>query len=118
MAESLSYRVVTYGCQMNVHDSERISGLLDAAGYIPVKQDEAADVIVFNTCAVRENADNRLYGNLSHLVPVKAAKPAIPVIPSISRRVRREFGSSVSVMGDESSALAAISIGVFFIMII
>ena len=64
---SRTYEVRTYGCQMNVHDSERISGLLDAAGYEPVAGDATPDVVVFNTCAVRENADNRLYGNLGHL---------------------------------------------------
>nr|WP_198653267.1 tRNA (N6-isopentenyl adenosine(37)-C2)-methylthiotransferase MiaB [Actinocorallia populi] len=60
-----TYEIRTYGCQMNVHDSERLAGLLESAGY--VKADEEPDVIVFNTCAVRENADNRLYGNLGHL---------------------------------------------------
>ena len=59
-----TYSVTTYGCQMNVHDSERISGLLDTAGYSPAPDGEQADIVVFNTCAVRENADNRLYGNL------------------------------------------------------
>jgi tRNA-2-methylthio-N6-dimethylallyladenosine synthase len=81
MIESLTprtYRVVTYGCQMNVHDSERISGLLDDAGYVPAPGDEA-DVVVFNTCAVRENADNRLYGNLGHLAPAKAARPGMQI---------------------------------------
>src|SRR5690606_40614750 len=56
-----TYEVRTYGCQMNVHDSERLSGLLEDAGYVPVAEGETADVVVFNTCAVRENADNRLY---------------------------------------------------------
>ena len=74
-----TYQVVTYGCQMNVHDSERISGLLDGAGYLPAAEHEAADVVVFNTCAVRENADNRLYGNLGHLAPVKAGKPGMQI---------------------------------------
>jgi tRNA-2-methylthio-N6-dimethylallyladenosine synthase len=57
---------------MNVHDSERLSGLLEEAGYVRADDRETADVVVFNTCAVRENADNRLYGNLGHLAPVKA----------------------------------------------
>src|SRR5437763_1440319 len=70
---SRTYEVRTYGCQMNVHDSERISGLLDQAGYVPAQPDSTPDVVVFNTCAVRENADNRLYGNLGHLKPVKDA---------------------------------------------
>ncbi len=69
----------TYGCQMNVHDSERISGLLDAAGYVPVQPDSTPDVVVFNTCAVRENADNRLYGNLGHLKPVKDRTPGMQI---------------------------------------
>jgi tRNA-2-methylthio-N6-dimethylallyladenosine synthase len=67
-----TYEVRTYGCQMNVHDSERLSGLLEEAGYVRADDDDTADVVVFNTCAVRENADNRLYGNLGHLAPVKA----------------------------------------------
>ena len=74
-----SYQVRTYGCQMNVHDSERLSGLLEAAGYVRVQDGEAADVVVFNTCAVRENADNKLYGNLGHLAPVKAARPGMQI---------------------------------------
>ncbi|MBW3639756.1 MAG: tRNA (N6-isopentenyl adenosine(37)-C2)-methylthiotransferase MiaB [Actinobacteria bacterium] len=64
---------------MNVHDSERISGLLDAAGYLPAEPDATPDVVVFNTCAVRENADNRLYGNLGHLKAVKDRTPGMQI---------------------------------------
>lgn len=60
---------------MNVHDSERISGLLEAAGYAPVVAGESADLLVFNTCAVRENADNKLYGNLGQLYERKLENP-------------------------------------------
>ncbi len=74
-----NYRVVTYGCQMNVHDSERIAGLLESAGYVRAADAEQPDVVVFNTCAVRENADNRLYGNLGHLRPVKDAHPGMQI---------------------------------------
>ncbi len=74
-----TYEVITYGCQMNVHDSERISGLLDEAGYAPAPDGDQADIVVFNTCAVRENADNRLYGNLGHLAPVKAKHPGMQI---------------------------------------
>src|SRR4051794_2416927 len=63
---------------MNVHDSERMAGLLEAAGYTRAEGDEA-DVVVFNTCAVRENADNRLYGNLGHLRPAKSARPGMQI---------------------------------------
>lgn len=65
-----TYEVRTFGCQMNVHDSERLSGSLEAAGYVPANGAEP-DVVVINTCAVRENADNKLYGNLGHLASVK-----------------------------------------------
>src|SRR5215204_2152059 len=65
-----TYEVRTFGCQMNVHDSERLSGSLEAAGYVPADGAEP-DVVVINTCAVRENADNKLYGNLGHLAGVK-----------------------------------------------
>jgi tRNA-2-methylthio-N6-dimethylallyladenosine synthase len=74
-----TYEVRTYGCQMNVHDSERLSGLLEDAGYSRPAAGEQADVVVFNTCAVRENADNRLYGNLGHLKSVKDVTPGMQI---------------------------------------
>ena len=74
-----SYDIRTYGCQMNVHDSERLAGLMEAAGYTRSEPGAEADVVVFNTCAVRENADNRLYGNLGHLASVKARKPGMQI---------------------------------------
>jgi tRNA-2-methylthio-N6-dimethylallyladenosine synthase len=79
MTEARTYEVRTYGCQMNVHDSERLTGLLEDAGYAAAPDGEQADVVVFNTCAVRENADNRLYGNLGHLAPVKAKHPGMQI---------------------------------------
>ena len=69
----------TYGCQMNVHDSERVAGLLEEAGYVLAAEGETPDVVVFNTCAVRENADNKLYGNLGHLRPTKLAHPGMQI---------------------------------------
>ncbi|MCF8529379.1 MAG: tRNA (N6-isopentenyl adenosine(37)-C2)-methylthiotransferase MiaB [Aquiluna sp.] len=75
---SLTYEVRTYGCQMNVHDSERISGLLESAGYLKAEESEP-DLIVFNTCAVRENADNKLYGNLGTMLPKKEANPNLQI---------------------------------------
>ncbi|ORV07838.1 tRNA (N6-isopentenyl adenosine(37)-C2)-methylthiotransferase MiaB [Mycobacterium celatum] len=74
-----TYQVRTYGCQMNVHDSERLAGLLEAAGYQRAPDGADADVVVFNTCAVRENADNKLYGNLSHLAPRKRTNPDMQI---------------------------------------
>lgn len=64
---------------MNVHDSERLSGLLEEAGYVPAAQGDTADLVVFNTCAVRENADNKLYGTLGHLAPIKAERPGMQI---------------------------------------
>ena len=78
-----TYQVRTHGCQMNVHDSERITGMLESEGYIAFEatgdKDVTPDLIVFNTCAVRENAGNKLYGNLSQLVPMKELNPNMQV---------------------------------------
>jgi tRNA-2-methylthio-N6-dimethylallyladenosine synthase len=74
-----SFEIRTYGCQMNMHDSERLAGLLEGAGYQRAADGADPDVIVFNTCAVRENADNRLYGNLGHLLPVKNSRPGMQI---------------------------------------
>src|SRR5215204_2165109 len=61
------YFIETFGCQMNVHDSERMAGLLDQAGYEPAIDDLDADVIVINTCSVREHAEDKLYTRLGEL---------------------------------------------------
>ena len=80
-----TYDVRTHGCQMNVHDSERLAGLLETAGYVDLASLPAdtrpatADVVVFNTCAVRENASNKLYGNLGQLRPAKLANPEMQI---------------------------------------
>lgn len=74
------YLVRTFGCQMNEHDSERIAGLLESDGYLSTDEAAEAKVIVFNTCAIRENADNRLYGNLGHLRPLKRANPQLRIV--------------------------------------
>ncbi len=74
-----TFAVRTLGCQMNAHDSQRMAGLLIADGLVPAPDPDAADVIVFNTCAVRENADNRLYGNLGMLAPRKRSNPDLQI---------------------------------------
>jgi tRNA-2-methylthio-N6-dimethylallyladenosine synthase len=76
------YLVRTFGCQMNEHDSERIGGLLAADGMTPTQDLEEARVIVLNTCAIRENADNKLYGNLGHLKPLKRRRPDVKIVVS------------------------------------
>jgi tRNA-2-methylthio-N6-dimethylallyladenosine synthase len=69
-----TYAVRTFGCQMNEHDSQRAAGLLEAVGYRPADDPSDADLVLLNTCAVRENADERLYGTLGHLRALKAAR--------------------------------------------
>ena len=61
------YHIVTYGCQMNVHESEKIAGILYTMGYRETKETEEADIIVFNTCCIRENAENHAFGNIGAL---------------------------------------------------
>jgi tRNA-2-methylthio-N6-dimethylallyladenosine synthase len=64
---------------MNVHDSERLAGLLEGAGYARADNGQVPDVVVLNTCAVRENADNKLYGNLGHLASIKSTVPGMQI---------------------------------------
>lgn len=79
VGQGRSFEVRTFGCQMNVHDSERLSGLLEEAGYHAVADGEEPDLVVFNTCAVRENADKRLYGTLGQLRSVKEKNPRMQI---------------------------------------
>ena len=74
------FLIRTFGCQMNEHDSERIAGLLTADGMVPTEEAATAEIVVLNTCAIRENADNRLYGNLGALRPVKQANPRMRIV--------------------------------------
>ncbi len=73
------YVVRTFGCQMNEHDSERIAGLLEADGMTATNSVDEADVIVLNTCCIRENADNKLYGHLGHLKALKDQRPDLQI---------------------------------------
>ncbi|MDQ3972990.1 MAG: tRNA (N6-isopentenyl adenosine(37)-C2)-methylthiotransferase MiaB, partial [Actinomycetota bacterium] len=77
---SRTYFIRTFGCQMNEHDSERAAGVLETMGYRPAVDAESAELVLFNTCAVRENADNRLYGQLAQLKPLKLADPQKKVV--------------------------------------
>ena len=70
----MNYHIVTYGCQMNVHESEKIAGLLRGAGYETESAIEDADIIVFNTCCIRENAENHAFGNIGALKKLKKKK--------------------------------------------
>lgn len=74
-----TYEVRTFGCQMNVHDSERLSGSLESAGYLKASAGEQADVVIINTCAVRENASGKLYGTLGTLKSVKDKRDGMQI---------------------------------------
>ncbi|MFV9509766.1 tRNA (N6-isopentenyl adenosine(37)-C2)-methylthiotransferase MiaB [Tepidibacillus sp. LV47] len=71
------YLIRTYGCQMNSHDSETMAGILEHMGYQPTDEENVADIILFNTCAVRENAEDKVFGELGRLKHLKLEKPHI-----------------------------------------
>jgi tRNA-2-methylthio-N6-dimethylallyladenosine synthase len=80
VSEARRYFVRTFGCQMNEHDSERIAGLLEADGLVATDRADDADVVVLNTCCIRENADNKLYGTLGHLKSLKDQRPGLQIM--------------------------------------
>ena len=71
------YKIITYGCQMNVHESEKMAGILRGLGYEETTEDEQADIILFNTCCIRENAENHAFGNIGALKKLKKKKPSL-----------------------------------------
>ena len=77
---NLRYHLTTYGCQMNDRDSELIAGMLENMGCVQTDCQNSADVIIFNTCCVRENAENRLYGNLGKTKALKQKKPNLKIV--------------------------------------
>ena len=88
------YLIETFGCQMNVHDSERMAGLLDQAGYEPTTDDRDADVIVINTCSVREHAEEKLYTRLGELRVLQQETGRRPVV-AVAGCVAQQEGESL-----------------------
>lgn len=95
-----SYHIVTYGCQMNVHESEKLAGILRANGYTEESEaPEGADIVVFNTCCIRENAENHAMGNIGALKKIKRARPDMLVAvggcmtqqEGAAQRLRKKF---------------------------
>src|SRR5918994_4323244 len=76
----MKYFIETYGCQMNVHDSERMAGLLESSGYERAAEDADADLIVINTCSVREKAEEKLYTRLGAIKGVHRATGKAPLV--------------------------------------
>lgn len=75
----MRYKIVTYGCQMNVHESEKLAGMLEGMGAVPTAEGESADVIVFNTCCIRDNAERRALGNIGVVKAEKKKNPALVI---------------------------------------
>ncbi len=75
ITEQKKYHIITYGCQMNLHESEKMAGILSRQGYIHTNDKTQADVILFNTCCIRENAENHAFGNIGELKKLKREKP-------------------------------------------
>src|SRR5213075_1348651 len=91
---SRKYFIETYGCQKNVHDSERMAGLLDQAGYEPTADDVDADVIVINTCSVREHAEEKLYTRLGQIRMLEDEPGRKPVV-AVAGCVAQQEGSAL-----------------------
>ena len=93
------YHIVTYGCQMNVHESEKIAGILRARGYEECSLPEESDIVVFNTCCIRENAENHAYGNIGALKKLKKQRPSLLIAvggcmtqqPGAAEKLRKKF---------------------------
>ncbi|HSN02510.1 MAG TPA: tRNA (N6-isopentenyl adenosine(37)-C2)-methylthiotransferase MiaB, partial [Acidimicrobiales bacterium] len=79
MANPRTFSIRTFGCQMNEHDAERLAGLLVADGLVAAPEGTDADVVVFNTCTIRENADLKLYSALGHLKAEKLRRPEMQI---------------------------------------
>jgi tRNA-2-methylthio-N6-dimethylallyladenosine synthase len=108
------YLLRTFGCQMNEHDSERIAGLLEADGLVATDRLDEADVVILNTCCIRENADNKLYGHLGHLKSEKDRRPGLQIavagcLAQKDRELVRKRAPQVDVVfGTHNVASAAV----------
>ena len=98
-ARPQTYHVVTYGCQMNAHDSEKIAGMLEAMGMTPAPEREAADFVIFNTCCVRDNAERRALGNVTWLKEIRRERPEMMIAvcgcmiqePGMAERILKQY---------------------------
>ena len=81
LGRPLYFCVVTFGCQMNARDSEKLEGILEQAGYHKTEEEEQADFVIYNTCTVRENANLRVYGRLGYLHSLRKKNPDIKDCP-------------------------------------
>jgi tRNA-2-methylthio-N6-dimethylallyladenosine synthase len=91
---SKKYLIETFGCQMNVHDSERMAGLLEQAGYEPATEAADADLVVINTCSVRERAEEKLYTRLGELRQMASAEGRDPIV-AVAGCVAQQEGAAI-----------------------
>src|SRR5678815_1475593 len=91
---SRKYLIETYGCQMNAHDSERMAGLLEQAGYEPTDDAADADVVVINTCSVREHAEDKLYTRLGELRELATERGHNPIV-AVAGCVAQQEGEAI-----------------------
>lgn len=99
VGHSLSYSITTMGCQMNARDSEKLAGILQKIGYVAADQEDQADLVIYNTCCVRENAEQRVYGRLGYLKSFKAKNPNMKIAlcgcmmqeNSVLTKIRRSY---------------------------
>lgn len=98
LSRPVTFHVTTFGCQMNARDSEKLSGILEAAGYVK-KEEEDADVVILNTCTVRENANQKVYGRLGYLKTKKEKNPEMKIMlcgcmmqePSVIEKIKESY---------------------------
>ena len=103
----MKYKIVTYGCQMNVHESEKVAGILENMGYTAVKEEESADVVVFNTCCIRDTAEKRALGNIGVIKSEKRKNPnmvivvfgCMPVQPGVADMIKEKYPYVDIVLG-------------------
>ncbi len=99
MSENKVY-IETYGCQMNIADSELVEGILNTEGFKSSKNPDEADVILLNTCSIRDNAEQRIYGRLGNLKKIKEKKPetVIGILGCMAERLRKDLIEKKSVV--------------------
>ena len=105
-----TYKIITFGCQMNEHDSENISGMLESMGIKEAETPEEANIVVMNTCSVREHADKRFFGMLGQFKKKKEEDPyfimcvcgCMPQQPRIVKEIKESFGWTDIVFGTQT----------------
>ena len=112
----MKYYIKTFGCQMNVHESEKLAGMLESLGYISTDSYTDADVIVFNTCCIRDGVEQKIMGNIGALKKLKKVNPNAYSRDIIRERIKRG-GVTTSIKTKTTSNIKGdtLSITTYFI---